>query len=78
MLKHLQLQPEVEETRIHDRFRHGHICFAERYKSCLIAVAWATPHRKQMPYVSFIRPLPDKSIYFYESFTERNYRGLSI
>jgi RimJ/RimL family protein N-acetyltransferase len=30
------------------------------------------------PYVPLVIPLPDKSIYFYESFTEHGFRGLSI
>ena len=36
------------------------------------------PHRIHMSYVSFVRPLPEKSIYFYELFTEPDFRGLSI
>ena len=52
---------------------------AARYEDRLIAVAWATPHRINMsPYVSLVMPLPDNSIYFYESFTEPGFRGLSI
>jgi RimJ/RimL family protein N-acetyltransferase len=78
MPEYVQLQPEVEESRIRDRFRHGHTCFAARYEERLVAVAWATPHRIHMSYVSFVRPLPDKCIYFYESFTDPNYRNRSI
>jgi GNAT superfamily N-acetyltransferase len=76
--EYFQLQPEAQESEIHHRFSRGHTCFAARYKNRLIAVAWATPHRIHISYVAFVRPLPDKSIYFYESFTEPGYRGLSI
>jgi RimJ/RimL family protein N-acetyltransferase len=79
MAEYLQLQPKEQESLIHNRFSHGHTCFAARYEDRLIAVAWATPHRINMsPYVSLVMPLPDNSIYFYESFTEPDFRGLSI
>lgn len=79
MAEYLQLQPKAQESLIHDRFSHGHTCFAARYEDRLIAAAWATPHRIHMsPYVPLVIPLPDKSIYFYESFTEPGFRGLSI
>jgi len=79
MAEYLQLQPKGQELLIHDRFSHGHTCFAARYEGRLIGVAWATPHRIHMsPYVSLVMSLPDKSIYFYESFTEPGFRGLSI
>jgi len=79
MTEYLQLQPQGQELLIHNRFSHGHTCFGARYEGRLIAVAWATPHRIHMsPYVPLIMPLPDKSIYFYESFTEPGFRGLSI
>jgi len=78
MAEYLQLQPKGQESLIHNRFRHGHTCFAARYEGRLIAVAWATPHRINMSYVSLVMPLPGGSIYFYESFTEPGFRGLSI
>jgi len=78
MAEYLQLQPKGQDLLIRDRFGHGHTCFAARYEGRLIAVAWATPHRIHMSYVSLVMPLPDKSIYFYESFTEPGFRGLSI
>ena len=76
--EYLQLQPDAQQSQISLRFRHGHTCFAARCEGSLIAVAWATPHRIHMSYVWLVRPLPDKSIYFYESFTEPSCRGLSI
>jgi ribosomal protein S18 acetylase RimI-like enzyme len=79
MAEYFQLQPKGQESLIHDRFNHGHTCFAARYERRLIAVAWATSHRINMsPYVSLVMPLPENSIYFYESFTEPGFRGLSI
>jgi GNAT superfamily N-acetyltransferase len=79
MAEYLQLQPKGQESLIQDRFSHGHTCFAARYDGRLIAVVWANPHRIHMsPYVSLVMSLPDKSIYFHESFTEPFFRGLSI
>lgn len=78
MAEYLQLQPDAQESEIHDRFGNGHTCFSARYEGRLIAVAWATPHRIHMSYVSLVTPLPVNSIYFYESFTETSCRGLSI
>ncbi len=78
MAEYLQLQPESQELEIHERLRRGHTCFAARYEDRLIAVAWATPHRILMSYVAFVRPLQEKNIYFYESFTSPKFRNLSI
>ncbi len=79
MAEYLQLQPKAQESLIQNRFSHGHTCFAARYEGRLIAVAWATPYQIHMsPYVPLVIPLPDKSIYFYESFTEPSCRGHSI
>lgn len=78
MAEYLQLQPEALELEIRERLRRGHTCFAARYEDRLIAVAWATPHRIFMSYVAFVRPLQEKTIYFYESFTSADFRNLSI
>ena len=78
MAEYLQLQPKGQEVLIQDRFNQGHTCFAARYEGRLRAVAWANPHRIHMSYVSLVMPLPEKSIYFYELFTEPDFRGLSI
>ncbi len=78
MPEYLKLQPESEESRIRDRFRHGHTCFAARYEGRAVAVAWANPYRIHMSYVSFMRSLPDKCVYFYEAYTDPDYRNRSI
>ncbi|MBU6432318.1 MAG: GNAT family N-acetyltransferase [Nitrospirae bacterium] len=79
MTECLQLRPKGQESLVQNRFSHGHTCFVARYEGRLIAVAWATPHRIYVsPYAPLVVPLPGKSIYVYEPFTEPGFRGLSI
>ncbi len=79
MTECLQLRPKGHESLVQNRFSHGYTCFVARYEGRLITVVGATRHRIHMPpYVPLVVPLPGKSIYVYESFTEPGFRGLSF
>jgi RimJ/RimL family protein N-acetyltransferase len=73
------LRAKVQQSEIIDRINSGQWCFVARYRRKIISATWATAHETiRSSYLNREMHLENNEVYTYASFTEPDFRGLSV